>query len=94
MLLMKGSVHDIQWSPDSTKMAFTVYLGTGSSNDVPRIYITTADGLNQKQLTHSGSMYPAWSPDGKKIAFMSTEKGNGGIWVMNLDDSNLIQLTN
>jgi TolB protein len=37
---------------------------------------------------------PAWSPDGTKIAFVSDRDGNGDIYVMNADGSNVIRLTN
>lgn len=36
---------------------------------------------------------PAWSPDGKKIAFSSSRRGNWQIFVMNSDGSGLYQLT-
>jgi TolB protein len=37
------------------------------------LYIMTADGNNQKLLTHNVEFQdpPAWSPDGSKIAFAS-----------------------
>src|SRR5690348_17212386 len=36
---------------------------------------------------------PAWSPDGRRIAFVSTRDGNAGIWVMNADGSGQRRLT-
>lgn len=36
---------------------------------------------------------PAWSPDGKQIAFSSNQDGNTDIYVMDADGSHLIQLT-
>lgn len=38
---------------------------------------------------------PAWSHDGRRIAFSSTRGGNGNIdiWVMDADGSNLVRLT-
>jgi Tol biopolymer transport system component len=43
-----------------------------------------ADGSNQTRLTNYSSMdiYPAWSPDGTKIAFASDREGNWEIYVM------------
>jgi Tol biopolymer transport system component len=39
--------------------------------------------------------YPAWSPDGTRIAFMGGPDGptEYDIWVMNADGSNPVQLT-
>jgi Tol biopolymer transport system component len=48
-----------------------------------------ADGSGKKQLTFdtSGEWTPVWSPDGEKIAYMSTKSGNYEIRVMNRDGS-------
>ena len=37
--------------------------------------------------------YPAWSPDGSKLAFASTFDGSWDIYVMQTDGSGLLQLT-
>jgi TolB protein len=37
---------------------------------------------------------PAWSPDGKKIAWAATENGQSDIYVMNADGSGQVNLTN
>jgi TolB protein len=39
-------------------------------------------------------MLPAWSPDGKKIAFLSERDGNPEIYVINADGSAQTRLTN
>jgi dipeptidyl aminopeptidase/acylaminoacyl peptidase len=41
----------------------------------------------------SSSMHPAWSADGKQLAFASTRFGSTQIWVMNSDGTNQRQLT-
>ena len=60
------------------------------------IYVMNLDGTHIERLTasDSGDDYPAWSPDGKKIAFMSRREGNGEIYVMDADGDNPIRLTN
>ena len=40
-----------------------------------------------------GGGQPTWSPDGKKIAFVSFRDGNPEIYVMNADGSEQIRLT-
>jgi TolB protein len=40
-----------------------------------------------------GNFDPAWSLDGKQIAFVSNRSGAPELWVVNVDGSNLRQLT-
>lgn len=50
------------------------------------------DGSDLVQLTTSGGVtMPAWSPDGKKIAFASDR--DGYIYVMAADGSSVVQIT-
>ena len=52
-------------------------------------------GISVTQLTRNTAddRYPAWSPDGSKIAFQSDRDGNSEIYVMNADGTNVIKLT-
>ena len=55
-----------------------------------------ADGSAVTQLTDhpANDTTPAWSPDGRKIAFTSTRGGTTDIYVMNADGSDVTRLTN
>ena len=46
-----------------------------------------ADGSGATRLTHNiaGDYGPAWSPDGRRIAFDSDRDGDREIYVMNAD---------
>ena len=62
----------------------------------PDIYVMDADGKHRRRVTtHSAEdLNPSWSPDGKKIAFVSNRNGgNIQIWVIDADGKNPIRLT-
>ena len=54
-----------------------------------------ADGSHLRDLTRNLAQdgQPAWSPDGSKIAFVSTRDGNAEIYVMRADGSGQRRLT-
>jgi TolB protein len=86
------------WSPDGERIAF--YHGTGVP-DGGRfdadwdIFTMATDGTDVRQLTEDPGMdgFPAFSPDGSKIAFMSERDGIADIWLMDADGSNQVPLT-
>jgi Tol biopolymer transport system component len=56
-----------------------------------------ADGSRQKRLTNNGIRVdsgPVFSPHGKKIAFQSNRDGNFEIYMMNVDGTGQLNLTN
>jgi len=54
-----------------------------------------ADGTGTTKLTDGDGLdaHPAWSPDGKRIAFVSHRTGNNDIWLTNADGTGLRNLT-
>jgi Tol biopolymer transport system component len=52
--------------------------------------VVNADGSGKQRLTSAGYSTPAWSPDGRKIAFGA---GKSNVWVMNADGSEPLNLT-
>jgi TolB protein len=54
-----------------------------------------ADGSNALNLTDNPAddLEPAWSPDGRRIAFTSDRGGSRDIYVMNADGSGVTRLT-
>ena len=74
-------------SPNGRRIAFRKILD-GSNSEV---FVADADGSNLRNLTHDPAFdgWPAWSPDGTRIAFASNRRGNQQIFVMDADGGNV-----
>jgi TolB protein len=97
------------FSPDGAHIVYSDYpAGKPGSNALVgiEVYVMNADGTNKVPLTTTTmtgatktgtviqwSERPAYSPDGTKIVYSSTQSGNAEIWVMNADGTNQVELT-
>ena len=87
-------------SPDGRRIAFTSARMFSNTFAVFELYVMNVDGSNLQRLTTSPEMtwgynvYPRWSPDGTRIAFIrSINDGVAHVYVMNADGSQMRQLT-
>jgi dipeptidyl aminopeptidase/acylaminoacyl peptidase len=100
MLKIK-SIGNVTLSPDGSRAAFTV---TAIENDgdskwdykyVTQLWMVSTDGNSApRQLTtRDNASQPAWSPDGKQLAFTRAADGKAQIFLLSLDGGEARQLT-
>lgn len=82
-------------SPEGTQVAFNTDFGPPASANV---YSVGIDGSGLRQVTHAtgGTInegFDSYSPDGKKIAFVSNRSGTYEIYSMNRDGTGVTQIT-
>ena len=78
------------WSPDSKWVA--VLTGT-EQPDITLINIETGEA-RRLSPDPARDMYPTWSPDGSRLAFVSDREGNEEIYLVSHDGRDLVNLTN
>jgi Tol biopolymer transport system component len=88
------------WSPDGSRIAYTIYLEGGPAGLTYEIWTVSPDGTNPRRLLDLGECRAscagglAWSPDGSVLAFHSAQ-GTGqpaldfSIYVVRADGSGL-----
>ena len=90
------SVSNPRISPDGTTVLFSrgfvdIMRDQGASN----LWVVGVDGSRLRQLTDGAfnDTAPVWSPDGKRIAFLSNRSGSTQLHVMWVDTRETLQLT-
>jgi len=89
------------WSPDGSQLVFiSPCRARGDFYDNAykdsSLYLINADGTGEKALTTipGADFDPAWSPDGKRIAFASSRDGRKEIYTLTLDSGAVTRITN
>ena len=96
VMMKLARISDPQLSPDGKMVAFAVQSVDLAANTKPtQIYVVTVDGGTPRQLTQEGSQNsrPRWTPDSKRILFMSNRSSGKQIWSMAPDGSDARQVT-
>ncbi len=70
----------------TTRIAYVAVSERGGRADRYRLIVADADGANEQVMVESGEpiMSPAWSPDGRKLAYVSFENKMAEIYVQTL----------
>jgi len=76
------------WSPDSQKLVYR-----SGRDGKTGIWISNRDDSGHTLITSGNDSFPAWSFDGRTIAFARDEGGNVDIYTVNVDGTNLQRLT-
>jgi dipeptidyl aminopeptidase/acylaminoacyl peptidase len=82
-------------SPDGRFIAFTGAprgAGVDANHDV---YVVARDGTGLRRVTTDAGYdgQPAWSPDGRRLAFVSTRAGHADVYTMAADGGDVRRLT-
>jgi TolB protein len=69
-----------------TRIAYVTATGLGNGMQYS-LMVADSDGFNPQSVVHSREplLSPAWSPDGRKLAYVSFERGNSTIYVQEIN---------
>ncbi len=79
----------------ATKVAF-VTAERDQNGQTFRLVVADQDGFNETVVLQSTDpiMSPAWSPDSRRLAYVSFENNRSSVWVQTLRTGNRIQVSN
>jgi len=91
-------IEGVAWSPDGKTLAVT-YMPEAWANrpdplDRVGLFLLPANGQGESRLLFRNAYTPAWSPDGKMLAFsLEQPRGLWSVHVASVDGSNDIRMT-
>jgi len=90
VIFAKDNVANPHFSPDGKRIVF----GYAPPGEGSQIFVKSLVDGTLKRLTWSGGFVPTWSPDGSKIAFVSSRTGKNQIFVMPSAGGTQVRITN
>lgn len=89
LLSSKFEVSTVRLNNEGDALVFSQKLGE-STNEHYEVIILRLDDRRSQMLTKNDlwDLYPAWSPDGSQIAYLSWRESTLDIYVMDVDGSN------
>lgn len=88
-------ISDLHFSPDGTRLAFTVTEPAKETNIATHIWILEVASKQARQYTYSEKTEnsPRWSPDGKFLAFLSNRDGERQIYLLSSSGGDAYSIT-
>jgi len=70
----------------ATRIAYVVASGEGTDSPLYELVVADADGFNEQAVVRNAEpiLSPAWSPDGRKLAYVSFATGRSNVIVQDL----------
>lgn len=89
--------YEPSWSADGKRIVF-VHVALSGTDGQLEIHTMNADSTDSRRIVAPAKRpaqdeHPAWSPDGKAIAFTTTRDGNQEIYLCDADGTNLRRIT-
>lgn len=95
-VITQPAAGEVDIYPDVNPIDGQIAFASNRSRGLLQIWTVHPGARGLTQLTNApyGATFPAWSPNGKEIAFSAPEKnGQMFVWIMNVDGSDQRQLT-
>lgn len=91
-----GTSENVGTGKDWCPLGLKVLYSARNSKEKPDLWVIDWYGTNQTQLTDTpyGEWNPSFSPDGKKIIYISDEGGKPEIWLRDIEGNYRTRLTN
>ena len=89
-------IDDLHVSPDGRTVLFTLATSDlAKAKKVTHVWLMDPDGKNARQFTfgEKGESSPVFSPDGKRIAFISSRDGDDNLYLISASGGEARQLT-
>jgi len=85
-----GQEADIAWSPDGSRIAYTLQVAPGASR-IRIVDVRTGKAL--EVAGGEGASQPAWSPDGRLLAFTAGTAADADLWIARADGTAPTRIT-